>query len=109
MVDLKSNDKKSRGAARLKFILSWLRMRKVVLWFDDISLLQRLSKTFLSGQIVSRAPLKTLLWLLTCSFFQLLPFRNTHLAQLNSVFSALYLKKTTALSFQTELLEMPSS
>ena len=57
--------------------------------------------------IVFRAPLKTLLWLLTCSSFQLLRCRNTHLAQLNSVFSALYLKKTTALSFQTELLEMP--
>ena len=57
--------------------------------------------------IVFRAPLKTLLWLLTCSSFQLLRCRNTHLAQLNSVFSALYLKKITALSFQTELLEMP--
>jgi hypothetical protein len=58
---------------------------------------------------IFRAPLKTLLWLLTCFFFQLLRCRNTHLAQLNSVFSALYLKKITALSFQTELLEMPFS
>ena len=44
-----------------------------------------------------RAPLKTLLWLLTCSLFQLVRCRNTHLAQLNSVFSASYLKKNNFL------------
>ena len=60
-----------------------------------------------NAQRECRAPLKTLLWSLTCSLFQLLRCRNTHLAQLNSVFSASYLKKITSLSFQTELLEMP--
>ena len=74
--------------------------------YDDFNIEGKVY-AFDSSTIDLWAPLKTLLWLLTCSSFQLLRCRNTHLAQLNSVFSALYLKKITALSFQTELLEMP--
>jgi hypothetical protein len=43
----------------------------------------------------------------TWAFSQLRRYQNTHLAMLNSVFGALYLKKIPALVFQKELIEVP--
>ena len=54
-----------------------------------------------------RASLITLFCFPTGSFSQLLRYQNTHLAMLNSVFGALYLKKIPALVFQKELIEVP--
>jgi hypothetical protein len=56
-----------------------------------------------------RAPLITPFCFPTWSFSQLLRYQNTHLAMLNSVFGALYLKKIPALVFQKELIEVPNS
>jgi len=54
-----------------------------------------------------RAPLITPFCFPTWAFSQLLRYQNTHLAMLNSVFGALYLKKIPALAFQKELIEAP--
>ena len=54
-----------------------------------------------------RAPLITPFCFPTWAFSQLLRYQNTHLAMLNSVFGALYLKKIPVLVFQKELIEVP--
>jgi hypothetical protein len=56
-----------------------------------------------------RGPLITPFCFPTWAFSQLQRYQNTHLAMLNSVFGALYLKKIPALVFQKELIEVPIS